>query len=1442
MNDDLKRFLIKIKFDKNLEYFKDAKVSKVLINKSTNIMTVNIDNKTPLIPDIIDALLNTSKNGFDEIIKIKVIMNYEEVNDDDIKEYFKYILKFLISKRPSLASLEDSSIEIDDNTIKVGLESEVEKDLFDMEQKKVLNKLNELGLKNINIVSFIDVEKKKINQELIKKDEVYIAPTKEEKIDVTPIIDNSPSTPENIIYGNEKKYNIVPLDNIMSEMKNISVKVYVFGIEFKEFEKLNLITLKISDNVNSMMAKLKFFKKQESEYQRVKKLIYENTWYKISGNVENDNFAHDLVLNVTDMEKIDSLFEKITDEEEEKRIELHAHTMMSQMDGVINVNDLIAQAKNFGHKAIAITDHNSLQSFPDAFNNRKKDGLKVLYGAELNVVNDDIDIVINKNNYNLLDQEYVVFDIETTGFNSTSDSIIEIGAVKINNGEITDRFDELINPKRHIPEVITELTHITDDMVKDCDDEESVVRKFLNWTGSLPMVAHNAKFDTSFIIRACKQYDIEEFKNTVADTMEISRILNPELSKHSLSALTKRYGIKFDESAHHRADYDAEGTALAFYKMCKILDDRNIETIDSLYDSVDTYEQMKFQKPFHITMLAKNQTGLKNLFKIISEANTTYLFKEPKVPRSIINENREGLLIGSGCVNGEMFNIAKTKSDQEIANAMKFYDFIEVNPPSICDYLIEAGRVGSRNEIESIIKKLINVASGAGKLVCATGDVHNLTKKDLIYRKIIINQKVPSLGFHPLYRDHIKQIPNNYFMTTKEMKNEFLFLNDEKLIKEIVITNPNKIADLIEDLQIIKDRLYTPEMENSDQLTRDMVYNKAYELYGNPLPKIVEERIEKELNGIISNGYSVLYLIAQKLVNKSNNDGYFVGSRGSVGSSFVATMMDITEVNGLPPHYLCPNCKKSIFEDDNNVSYSHNFASGYDLPDRVCECGTKFKKEGQDIPFATFLGFNAEKVPDIDLNFSGENQADAHNYTKVLFGDKNVYRAGTISTVAEKTAYGFVKGYAEDKGINLRSIEVERLAKGVTGVKRTTGQHPGGIIVIPRYMDVFDFTAYQYPADDINSAWYTTHFDFHAIHDNVLKLDILGHDDPTMLKYLKLTTGIDFMTIPFDDKKVTSLFNSPNALGVTKEQINCSTGTLGIPEFGTNFVIKMLEETKPTTFAELVKISGLSHGTDVWAGNARDLILNNTVAFKNIIGCRDDILCTLLNYNMNPSLSFKISEFVRKGRASKDPDAWMEYEKVMQENKIPDWFIGSCKKIKYMFPKAHATAYVMMGYRVAWYKVYYPIYYYANYLGIRCFDFDIASMLQGSNGIRAKIAEIQAKGYEATNKETNTKDVLSVALEMCERGFKFRNISLTKSDSRFFVIDEDKKSIYFPFRALDGLGDSVASKIIEERAKHEFISIEDFQNRCKINNTSIERLRTLGVLDGMNESNQLSLF
>lgn len=1382
-----------------------------------------------------------------------------------------------------------------------------------------------------------------------------------EKIENREIVIEQNEDP-NIIIGEHKDGDITSLENIMGPIDNVIIEAYVFGEELTERDTINIYSLKVSDNTNSILAKI--IRKNKREFGVIKKglksAVKKKEWYRIEGNVEFDNYAHENVFQIRNLEKIDSKEEKVRDEAEVKRVELHAHTMMSMMDGVIEAKKLISHALSLGHKAIAVTDHNALQAYPDLFHavcdyNKGKEGndrFKVLYGTELNVVKDDIDFIHNLKDYPLLDQEYVVFDTETTGFYFGSDQMIEIGAVKIKKGEILDRFDEFIDPHRPLPQKITDLTCITDEMLAGHDDEETVTKRFLEWAGDLPMVAHNAKFDIGFISAACSKYNLGEFTNTVLDTMSMARMLHPEWPNHKLTTLVRRYKIEWDEDAHHRADYDAEGTAHAFHKMCEELDSRNIETTTKLFNSVDINELIKFSFPFHLCCLVKNKTGLKNLFKVISFANTTYLFRgsEPKLPRGELKKLREGLLIGSGCVNGEIFEEAKTKDDEELANLMQFYDYIEVQPINAIKHLLDIESSGFKTieDLENHLKKIIRVAKDAGKLVVATSDAHYLTPKDKIYRDIIINQK--SNGkLHPLNRRGVNT-PDMHIRTTNEMLEEFSFL-DKDLAYEIVVTNSNKIADMIEEVEVIIQTggvPFSPKIDKSVETVTELVYTKAADWYGDPLPLNIEERIAKELygdairesietrlireeglegealttktfnilhetilkgfdavkdivkeelilklknehkksieeleqklkeapqeekesaenelktlketdpisdidkkvkktlGGIIGGGFDVIYLIAQKLVKKSNDDGFLVGSRGSVGSSFVATMMGITEVNALAPHYRCPKCKHSIFDDENGKALGATYNSGFDLPDLACpKCGTNMTKDGQDMPFATFLGFNADKVPDIDLNFSDLNQAAAHEYTKVLFGVDNVYRAGTIGTVAEKTAFGFVRGYAENKGIIMNNVEIERLAIGCTGVKRTTGQHPGGIVVIPGYMDVFDFTPFQYPAEDVDAAWRTTHFDYHAIDEDVLKLDILGHTDPTQLRMIHDLTGDDITKVPLDDKATMGIFLSPEPLGVTKEQIMNETGTLGVPEFGTPFTIGMLVDTKPTTFSELIKISGLSHGTDVWLGNAQELIRNQVVPFSEVIGCRDDIMVYLMYKGVEPIKAFKIMEFVRKGKASKDPETWAKHKETMERAGIESWFIDSCGKIKYMFPKAHAAAYVTSAFRIAYYKVHKPEIYYATYFSTRFDDFDLETMVKGYDAIKAKMLEIKEKGYEATNKEASVLETLKLCLEATARGFKFGNIDIEKSDGKNFIVGDDNKTLICPFRTLDGLGDSVAAKIIEERNNKPFYSIEDFQLRGHVNGTTIDKLRSLGVFGNLPETSQLSLF
>ncbi len=1428
MDNKLKRFLDKIGFEYNNE-FDNVAVEKVIVHKSKKEWDIILDCHNILDYEVFKKLIEKCDEGIPGVNKINLSCSVKELNQSNLKDTIENYFNQALIDTPSLRGLTLADLEFNDNTINIEVTNKNEFNTLNRLSKKWLKRLEQLGVIDVFINIEINEDKSKAIKELLleeKKSAVVKSSAKK-------IVENE------LVFGRKFRGKAVDIKNIMGPESNVVIEAFIFALDIINTSKENLkiFILKLSDKTDSIYGKI--FSRNEEEIADLTKKLKVGNWYKFRGNIKDDSFSNDIVLNIADIETIPSKDVIITDDSEEKRVELHAHTFMSQMDGLVSPKTLIETAKRYGHKAIAITDHSCLQAYPDAY--KAASGIKVIYGAELNVYDNEVKLVINPQEYNLLEDTFVVFDTETTGFNAGSeDQIIEIGAVKIQNGEILETFNELIDPGRKLPEKITEITGITDKMLKGKRTEQEVVLDFINWYGELPLIAHNALFDLSFLESAIKKYSLKSFTNTLLDTMEMSRLVSPNEARHNLSALVKRYEVDFDEDSHHRADYDAKGTAQVYFKMAQILKNQQVKTITELLSNLESHDTSRFSRTFHLNVLAKNAEGLKNLYRIISLANTKYLYKVPRIPRNVIDKYRDGLLIGSSCMNGEIFSEARKKDDEELANLMNYYDYIEIIPPVQGSYLIDLKEFETESELINNIKKIIRVAKTLNKPICATGDVHHLTKEDKIYREIIINQNTPNVGRHPLNRSDIKEIPSQHFRTTEDMLNQFNFLPEEERV-EYVIKNPNLIAEQIEELEITRKDLYTPKMENSDDITREMVYEKARSIYGEDLPKIVEERIEAELSGIIQNGYSVLYLIAEKLVKKSEEDGYLVGSRGSVGSSFVAAMMGITEVNPLPPHYLCPKCKKCIFEID-GVELSSEYESGYDLPNLKCECGEQMKKEGQAIPFATFLGFKAEKVPDIDLNFSGDNQADIHDYTKTLFGEDNVFRAGTIGTVADKTAFGFVKGYIENRNVTLRVPEIERLAAGCVGVKRTTGQHPGGIIVIPNYMDIYDFSPYQYPADDPTNTWYTTHFDFHAIHDNVLKLDILGHDDPTMLKYLEDISGIKIQDVPFDDQNVINMFNSCSGIGVTEEQIGYPTATLGVPEFGTNFAIRMLSETKPTTFMEIVKICGLAHGTDVWANNVRDIIVEGIATLKEAHGCRDDIMNTLIKHNIEPSYAFKISEFVRKGLASKVPDAWAEMKTVMKENNVPDWFILSCQKIKYLFPKAHATAYVMMAYRVAWFKYYYPLEYYSAYFSVRTNDFDIEAMLGGERGLRMKIEEIKSKRFEATKKEQDVLTTLEIALEMHLRGYKFSNINIKKSDAKNFLIEKDSNSLLIPFKALDGMGEMVLRKVIEEREKSEFISVEDLQGRGKINSTTIDRLRLLGALEGLPESSQLSLF
>ncbi|HJV15823.1 MAG TPA: PolC-type DNA polymerase III [Bacillales bacterium] len=1209
------------------------------------------------------------------------------------------------------------------------------------------------------------------------------------------------------------------LIDIVDEERRVSIEGYIFDAETKELRSgRTLLTFKITDYTSSIIVKMFSRDKEDATlFRHVKK----GMWVKVRGSIQNDTFVRDLIMIGNDINEIKPISRMDTALENEKRVELHLHTPMSQMDAVTPVKDLVAQAKKWGHKAIAITDHAVAQSFPEAFSEGKKNDIKILYGIEANLVDDGVPIAYNEAHRLLTEDTYVVFDVETTGLSAVYDTIIELAAVKIKDGEIIDRFESFANPHHRLSATTINLTGITDDMVQNAPEVAEVLERFSVWAKNDVLVAHNASFDMGFLNVGYKKMGLEKAKNPVIDTLELGRFLYPEMKNHRLNTLAKKFDIELTQ--HHRAIYDAEATGYLLMKMLKDAISKGIEYHDQLNENMGKGNAYQRARPYHCILIAQTELGLKNMFKLVSIAHTEYFYRVPRIPRSILQKYREGIIVGSGCDKGEVFEGMMQKSPEEVEAVAGFYDYLEVMPKPVYAPLIEMELIRNEKSLEEIIGNIVKLGDKLKIPVVATGNVHYLNENDKIYRKILINSQG---GANPLNRH---QLPDVHFRTTNEMLDEFSFLGSEKA-KEIVVTNTNKIADMIDSIKPIKDELYTPRIEGAEEEMREMSYSMARKIYGDPLPEMVEARLRKELKSIIGHGFAVIYLISHKLVKKSLDDGYLVGSRGSVGSSFVATMTEITEVNPLPPHYICPTCKNSEFFNDGSVG------SGFDLPDKNCpNCGGKYRKDGHDIPFETFLGFKGDKVPDIDLNFSGEYQPRAHNYTKVLFGEDNVFRAGTIGTVADKTAFGYVKAYQQDNNLHLRNAEIDRLAKGCTGVKRTTGQHPGGIIVVPDYMEIFDFSPIQFPADDRTSEWRTTHFDFHSIHDNVLKLDILGHDDPTVIRMLQDLSGMDPKTIPTDDPEVMKIFSGTESLGVTEEEIMCKTGTLGIPEFGTRFVRQMLEDTKPTTFSELVQISGLSHGTDVWLGNAQELIQNKICTLSEVIGCRDDIMVYLIYQGLEPSFAFKIMESVRKGKGLTE-----EMEAEMQKNEVPEWYIDSCKKIKYMFPKAHAAAYVLMAVRIAYFKVHHPLYYYAAYFTVRAEDFDIESMSKGSVAIRSKIAEINAKGLEASNKEKNLLTVLELALEMTERGFSFQKINLYKSASSEFIIDGN--SLIPPFNAIPGLGANAAVNIVNARKNGEFLSKEDLQQRGKVSKTILEYLDKQGCLGELPEQNQLSLF
>ena len=1234
-----------------------------------------------------------------------------------------------------------------------------------------------------------------------------------------------------VIYGRDFEEESMEIEKIDGPIGEVVIRGKILSVDTREIRnEKTIIIFSVTDFTDTIV--LKIFARNDDVPELLKE-ISGGKFVRVKGVATIDKFDSELTIgSIVGIKKCADFTTVRMDTSVEKRIELHCHTKMSDMDGVSDVKDIVRRAMKWGHKAIAITDHGDVQAFPDANHTVPSDSdFKVIYGVEAYLVDDLKGMVTDSQNQDL-DADYVVFDLETTGFSPETNRIIEIGAVKVQNGKIVDKFSTFVNPQVPIPFRIEQLTSINDSMVIDAPVIADILPEFMKFCEGCVMVAHNADFDMSFIKKNCQRLDIP-CKPTIVDTVALARVLLPNLNRFKLDTVAKALGVSLEN--HHRAVDDAGCTAEIFVKFIEMLRERGMSTLDEV-NAMGTSSVQNVQKmpTYHAIILATCDQGRTNLYKLISLAHIKYYHRRPRIPKSEFIRYRDGLLIGSACEAGELYRaILNGRPEEEISRLVNFYDYLEIQPLGNNAFLVrdEDSPVASNDDLIEINKKIVRLGEQFHKPVVATCDVHFLDPEDEIYRRIIMAGQ----GF----KDADEQAPL-FLRTTEEMLKEFAYLGSEKA-EEVVITNTNRIADMCEKISPVRPDKCPPVIENSDQMLRDICYNKAHKMYGDPLPEIVQERLDRELNSIISNGYAVMYIIAQKLVWKSNEDGYLVGSRGSVGSSFVATMSGITEVNPLHAHYLCRHCQYSDFDSDLVKSFSGR--SGCDMPDKLCpRCGKPLSKEGFDIPFETFLGFKGNKEPDIDLNFSGEYQSKAHKYTEVIFGEGQTFKAGTIGTLADKTAFGYVKNYYEERGVHKRNCEIDRIVLGCVGVRRTTGQHPGGIVVLPMGEQIYTFTPIQHPANDMTVDITTTHFDYHSIDHNLLKLDILGHDDPTMIRMLQDLTGVDPTQIPLDDKAVMSLFQDTSALGITPDDlVNCQLGALGIPEFGTDFAMGMLIDTQPKEFSDLVRIAGLSHGTDVWLGNAQTLIQEKKATISTAICTRDDIMIYLISMGLDSEESFKIMENVRKGIVAKGKcDKWPEWKQDMIDHNVPDWYIWSCEKIKYMFPKAHAAAYVMMAWRIAYCKVFYPLAYYAAYFSIRATAFSYELMCQGKEKLEGYMHEYEKRKDELSKKEQDTYKDMRLVQEMYARGFEFLPLDIYKSEPHHFQIVDGK--LLPALNTIDGLGDNAAVAIAEAAKDGIFLSKDDFRERTKVSKTTIELMSDLGLFGDMPESNQLSLF
>ena len=1488
MNEDMKRLCDLIECN-DLVIMEYGRLDAVEVDKISNSWFFSFGFEKP-IPVLrlrhFLSLVKNIPNKVDSVHEVSYQLSFDQFEETDIIEYYEFVIDILQEEDKRILPLKEYETDIINHQIEIKVPYGAKS--ASMFRKDIEQEMKRHGFP-ISVFIKIDESSKPIEEQIQKANQSFVQDnqvsinfkkvTYEQLYEDKPVstdfypIDQLPFTEEDLEEYKAKNGN----------KANFNIQGKVVSIEIRELRSSSQANIILTDGKDSITVKKRLSSQEEKKFCNALK---EGMGLHVNGYGTYDNFYGEVVINAIGLAKTNVVLPKTAREDnaKEKRVELHLHTKMSSLDGVNSIEEYVERAKEWGHSAIAVTDHGSVQSFPELAHLTKDKAIKPLYGLELVYV-DETNVVITRGDSPLMlsDATYVVFDIETTGLSVMYDTLIEIAGVKIKNGAILGEFQSFVNPLKELTPFTTQLTGITNSMVKTAPSLSQVLKDFYQFSKDAILVAHKADFDLGHIYHNYRELGISDAVQPSIDTLVLAKVLYPDRNRFSLDQLCKFLKVPLND--HHRAINDAKATTEVFLHMLKKLRKDGIVRFKDLNMVISQELVYKYPYPKHINLLVKKQEGLKNLYKILSLALTDYFDRDGKVVKSVLDKHRKGILVSSGCRNSDFFEIAMNKSREELREAAKYYDYLEIQPPSTFSYM-KTDMPNWQNVIQDVMKRIVEVGLELNIPVCATGDVHHLDPEDLKYREIMINTPlVGGGGFHKLY--HESEKPSQHFMTTEEMLQEFKFLGDD-LAYDVVVKNPNIIQESCEDIQVFPKELFAPTDEflaeqgvpSISAKVESMSEERAERLYGNPLPHLVKKRLDQELDSIIKNKFSTVYYISHLLVKKSLDDGYLVGSRGSVGSSFVATLLDITEVNPLPPHYVCPKCHFTAFKKNDEMKQMFGVNEfeelhdklfertdcGWDLPNQDCPiCNTPLKKDGHDIPFETFLGFKGDKVPDIDLNFSGDYQGIVHEYIRKLFGQNYAFRAGTIGTCAAKTAYGMVKDFYEKwnkrreeknlEPIRVRRAEMERLAKGVEGSKRTSGQHPGGIVVVPNNKEIYDVTPIQYPGDSSDTNWKTTHYDYHSFESNLFKLDVLGHDDPTMIRYLMDLVKQEPLEFPFsdpkdipvDDKEVYKLLSGTEVIGLNAEDILSEVASYGIPEFGTNFVRGMLKESRPQSFSELVKISGLSHGTDVWNSNAQDLISGRRrdfgrIDFKDIIGCRDDIMVDLIDYGMQPTMAFEIMEFVRKGKAPASPDKWAVYADLMRQSRVPDWYIWSCSKIKYMFPKAHATAYVLMAMRIAWFKLYKPIYFYSAYFSKRASAFDVDALMGGEEGILRKIEEINDKGNDASTKDKDVLTVLELALEMVKRGFAFLPIDIHASHETNFLISPDKKGLIMPFIVVDSLGKNVASSIIEARNEKPFISKQDIKTRTKLSTTLFEKLELLGTFDGMIEDNQLSLF